>query len=51
VQPTYEIGHRAVEVLFEKIERGRGASVSKVRLPATLMVRDSSRPKTGKHTR
>jgi DNA-binding LacI/PurR family transcriptional regulator len=37
-----------VEVLFEKIEHGRGASVSKVRLPATLVVRDSSRQKMGK---
>jgi DNA-binding LacI/PurR family transcriptional regulator len=51
VQPTYEIGHRAVEVLFEKIAQGRGASVSKVRLPATLVVRDSSRQKIGKLAR
>jgi len=56
VQPTYEIGHRAVEVLFEKIEQGRGATQLKVRLPATLVVRDSSRltagrPKTGRRTR
>jgi DNA-binding LacI/PurR family transcriptional regulator len=51
VQPTYEIGHRAVELLFEKIEQGRGAAVSKVRLPATLVVRDSSRQKMGKPTR
>jgi DNA-binding LacI/PurR family transcriptional regulator len=50
VQPTYEIGHRAVEVLFERIARGSDASVSKVRLPATLVVRDSSRLHLGRHT-
>jgi len=48
VQPTYEIGHRAVEVLFDRIsdrtnQNGSGANVSHVRLPATLIVRDSSR--------
>jgi len=44
VQPTYEIGHRAVEVLFERIARnGVAHNVSNVRLPATLVVRDSSR--------
>jgi DNA-binding LacI/PurR family transcriptional regulator len=50
VQPTYEIGHRAVEVLFERIAPGgAAASVSTVRLPATLVVRDSSRLQAGKH--
>src|ERR1700730_14590967 len=49
VQPTYEIGHRAVEVLFERIVHGVGATVPKVRLPATLIVRDSSRLRTGSH--
>jgi LacI family transcriptional regulator len=44
VQPTYEIGHKAVEVLFERIANGgMAASISNVRLPATLVVRDSSR--------
>jgi DNA-binding LacI/PurR family transcriptional regulator len=43
VQPTYEIGHRAVEVLFDRIVDRGATSVSKVRLPATLVVRDSSR--------
>jgi DNA-binding LacI/PurR family transcriptional regulator len=43
VQPTYEIGHRAVEVLFDRIVHRVATSVSKVRLPATLVVRDSSR--------
>jgi DNA-binding LacI/PurR family transcriptional regulator len=44
VQPTYEIGHKAVEVLFERIAQS-DAAISKVRLPATLIVRDSSRLK------
>jgi len=51
VQPTYEIGHRAVEVLFDRIAQGDTTSVSKVRLPATLVVRDSSRLHMGKHPR
>jgi len=48
VQPTYEIGHRAVELLFDKIEQGRDATQLKVRLPATLVVRDSSRMGKGR---
>jgi DNA-binding LacI/PurR family transcriptional regulator len=51
VQPTYDIGHRAVEVLFDRIANGSTASVSKVRLPATLVVRDSSRLYVGKQPR
>jgi len=44
IQPTYEIGYRAVEVLLERIERiGIAGKDAKVRLPATLVVRDSSR--------
>ncbi len=43
VQPTFEIGHRAVEVLFDRFERRDARRISKVRLPATLVVRDSSR--------
>ena len=43
VQPTFDIGHKAVEVLFERFDRGSAASISRVRLPATLVVRDSSR--------
>jgi DNA-binding LacI/PurR family transcriptional regulator len=52
VQPTYDIGYRAVEVLLDRIGTGNGASnplkepgkpSSKVRLPASLVVRDSSR--------
>jgi DNA-binding LacI/PurR family transcriptional regulator len=43
VQPTYEIGHRAVVVLLERIVQGDATGASKVRLPANLVVRDSSR--------
>ena len=44
VQPTHEIGYRAVEVLLERIARnGVASSPSRVRLPATLTVRDSSK--------
>lgn len=43
VQPTFDIGYRAVEVLLDRIERGRGnGPLYKIRLPATLMVRESS---------
>jgi DNA-binding LacI/PurR family transcriptional regulator len=42
VQPTYDIGHRAVEVLFDRISNSDRSAVSKVRLPATLVVRESS---------
>ena len=51
VQPTYEIGHRAVEVLVERIANGGNASLSRVRLAANLVVRDSSRLHMGKHQR
>jgi DNA-binding LacI/PurR family transcriptional regulator len=47
VQPTYEIGHRAVEVLFDRIRHGRSSTPSRVRLPATLIVRESSRMHVG----
>ncbi len=42
LQPTFEIGHRAVEVLLERIGKGREGPCQKVRLPATLVVRESS---------
>jgi len=43
VQPTFDIGYRVVEVLLDRIERGRGnGPLYKIRLPATLMVRESS---------
>ena len=44
VQPAYDIGHKASEILLERIELGRDREdVRTVRLPATLKVRDSSR--------
>jgi DNA-binding LacI/PurR family transcriptional regulator len=48
VQPAYEIGHKASEILLERIELGRDPDeVRTVRLPATLKVRESSRRFTG----
>jgi DNA-binding LacI/PurR family transcriptional regulator len=44
VQPAYDIGFRAAQILLERIENGGAESESfTVRLPATLRVRDSSR--------
>ncbi len=43
VQPTFEIGNRAVEVLLKRIEkRTANGPHEQVRLPATLIVRKSS---------
>jgi DNA-binding LacI/PurR family transcriptional regulator len=43
VQPTFDIGYRAVEVLLNRIEKGKAEGrPDKIRLPATLMVRESS---------
>jgi len=43
VQPTFDMGYRAVEVLLERIEEGSVEGKRKrVHLPATLTVRDSS---------
>jgi len=43
LQPTFDIGYRAVEVLLKRIERGRvKGPPEKIRLPATLVVRESS---------
>ncbi len=42
VQPTFDMGYRAVEVLLDRIERGESAPREKVRLPATIKVRESS---------
>lgn len=43
VQPTFDMGYRAIEVLLNRIERGKqGGRRERVRLPATLMVRESS---------
>jgi DNA-binding LacI/PurR family transcriptional regulator len=42
VQPTFDMGYRAVEVLLDRIENGESAPRQKVRLPATVTVRESS---------
>jgi DNA-binding LacI/PurR family transcriptional regulator len=43
VQPAYEIGFRASEILLDRIEGEPAEETITVRLPATLKVRDSSR--------
>jgi LacI family transcriptional regulator len=44
VQPAFEIGSRAVEVLLQRIRlQGDSAPLETVRLPATLTVRESSK--------
>jgi DNA-binding LacI/PurR family transcriptional regulator len=43
VQPAYDIGFRAAQILLDRIESGSDAEAMTVRLPATLKVRDSSR--------
>jgi DNA-binding LacI/PurR family transcriptional regulator len=44
VQPAYDIGFRAAQILLERIENGNGdGSAFTVRLPATLRIRESSR--------
>jgi DNA-binding LacI/PurR family transcriptional regulator len=44
VQPAYDIGFRAAQILLERIENGSGDGAPfTVRLPATLRVRESSR--------
>ena len=48
MKKCHEIGYRAVEVLLERIARnGVASSPSRVRLPATLTVRDSSKMRRG----
>jgi len=43
VQPAYEIGYRAAEILIERIQAGPASGPrSEARLPATLKVRESS---------
>ncbi len=43
VQPTFDMGYRAIEVLLKRIEEGdTERQREKVRLPATLTVRESS---------
>ena len=43
VQPAFDIGYRAVEVLLNRIEKGKiEGRPDKIRLPAKLIVRESS---------
>ena len=43
VQPTFDMGYQAVEVLLRRIENGEAKKRrERVRLPATLIVRESS---------
>jgi LacI family transcriptional regulator len=45
VQPAYDIGFRAAEILLRRIEEGAAPDGPiTVRLPATLKIRESSRP-------
>jgi DNA-binding LacI/PurR family transcriptional regulator len=45
VQPAYEIGFRAAEILLSRIDgHEKSEAPITVRLPATLKIRDSSRP-------
>lgn len=49
VQPAFDIGHRAVEVLLDRIAKGKSSAPKiAVRLPANLVVRDSSAPLTNR---
>ncbi|HZL57265.1 MAG TPA: substrate-binding domain-containing protein, partial [Bryobacteraceae bacterium] len=44
VQPAYEIGSRAADILLDRIENVRAVKdVQTVRLPAALKIRESSR--------
>jgi DNA-binding LacI/PurR family transcriptional regulator len=42
IQPAYEIGSQAANILLERIENG-ASDIRTIRLPATLKIRDSSR--------
>ena len=45
VQPAYDIGFRAAEILLDRIEGAEGPPTT-IRLPATLKVRESSGSRT-----
>ena len=47
VQPAYEIGYRAAEILLDRIEQGSSGQPNTVRLPATLKIADTSRLPAG----
>lgn len=48
VQPAYEIGFRAAEILLQRLENGAGEESITLRLPARLLVRASSGPPQSK---
>ncbi|HVW87303.1 MAG TPA: LacI family DNA-binding transcriptional regulator [Bryobacteraceae bacterium] len=51
VQPAYDIGFKAAEILLDRIENGRDREqMSTIRLPAALKVRDSSRQVSRKNS-
>jgi DNA-binding LacI/PurR family transcriptional regulator len=44
IQPAFDMGYRAVEVLLDRIGKGKDDSLrQKIRLPATLVVRNSTK--------
>jgi len=45
VQPAFEIGFRAAEVLLERIRNRESIEPVSVRLPASLKIRETSRPR------
>jgi len=42
VQPTFDMGYKAVDVLLERVENDKESARKKVRLPAMIKVRESS---------
>jgi DNA-binding LacI/PurR family transcriptional regulator len=44
LQPAYELGRRAAELLFERPDRGAAREPRKIVLPTELIVRRSSGP-------
>ncbi|MDE1177474.1 MAG: LacI family DNA-binding transcriptional regulator [Edaphobacter sp.] len=42
VQPTFDMGYKAVELLLDRIEKGEDAPRRKIRLPAMLKICESS---------
>ncbi|MBZ5619114.1 MAG: LacI family transcriptional regulator [Acidobacteriia bacterium] len=49
VQPAYDIGFRAAEILLQRIEGSAEDAAITIRLPASLKVRDSSGLSTRRH--
>ena len=45
VQPAFEIGFRAAEILLERIRNRESIEPASVRLPASLKIRETSRPR------